>query len=283
MAYCEFRLAESDGLAPDPDAYFVRFPALRRVLAIHGAFASDAADEVDDFSFALPVVGDEIGPYRLVEELGRGGFARVFLAEQSDLEDRYVVVKVTTRRTPESRLLARARHSHIVEVLSHADVEGGLFQIICMPFLGGATLSAVLAERRRRGGRPAWGLDLLEDLDRASAKGYPAPGRWSTAREVIAGLSYTRAVAWIVARLAEALDHAYSRGVLHGDVKPSERPVDRRRRTDAVRLQPVGRLASERDRGRRHSERSGGHARLHGPRAVRRRLPRRDKSDPVAG
>ena len=34
-------------------------------------------------------------------------------------------------------------------------------------------------------------------------------------------LSYPKAVAWIVARLAEALDYAYSRGVLHGDVKPS--------------------------------------------------------------
>src|SRR5262249_27223363 len=34
-------------------------------------------------------------------------------------------------------------------------------------------------------------------------------------------LSYPKAVGWIVARLAEALDYAYSRGVLHGDVKPS--------------------------------------------------------------
>ena len=33
--------------------------------------------------------------------------------------------------------------------------------------------------------------------------------------------SYDRAIAWIVARLAEALDHAFSRDVAHGDVKPS--------------------------------------------------------------
>ncbi len=34
-------------------------------------------------------------------------------------------------------------------------------------------------------------------------------------------LSYPRAVAWMVARLAEALDHAERRGVTHGDIKPA--------------------------------------------------------------
>ena len=41
------------------------------------------------------------------------------------------------------------------------------------------------------------------------------------AREMLAGLSYSQAVAWVGARLAEALDHAFSRDVAHGDVKPS--------------------------------------------------------------
>src|SRR5207249_2912087 len=35
------------------------------------------------------------------------------------------------------------------------------------------------------------------------------------------GLSYVRATAWVVARLAEALQHAHERGVLHRDIKPS--------------------------------------------------------------
>ncbi len=34
-------------------------------------------------------------------------------------------------------------------------------------------------------------------------------------------MTYDRAVAWVIARLAEALDHAAGRGVTHGDVKPS--------------------------------------------------------------
>ena len=118
-------------------------------------------------------------------------------------------------------MLARARHSHIVEVLWHNLIEDGSLQLVCMPFLGGATLAAVLADRKRRGGRPRSGRDLLVDLDRVSAPEYPTADLARPSREIIARLSYPKAVAWIVARLAEALDYAYSRGVLHGDVKPS--------------------------------------------------------------
>src|SRR4029077_3175840 len=113
----------------------------------------------------LPEVGDEIGPFVLVRKLGEGGFARVFLAEQSDLDDRLVVVKVSTRITPEPRLLARARHSHIVEVLWHSLIEDGTLHLITMPFLGGATLSDLLSERKRRGERPRTGRHLLVELD----------------------------------------------------------------------------------------------------------------------
>ena len=45
-------------------------------------------------STIFPVAGDEVGPYFLRRELGRGSFARVFLAEQVNLERRLVVVKV---------------------------------------------------------------------------------------------------------------------------------------------------------------------------------------------
>jgi len=90
-----------------------------------------------------------------------------------------------------------------------------------MPFLGGATLAAVLSDRKRRGGRPRTGRDLLKELDRVSAPEYPAADQARPAREMIASLSYPKAVARITARLAEALHYAYRRGVLHGDVKPS--------------------------------------------------------------
>lgn len=229
LIYREYLLAESYGPAPSRDDYLERFPQHRAGLAslfdVHDLLTSSRlrlyhGPGEEDLA-ALPETGNTIGPYRLLRELGRGGFGRVFLAEQADLEDRLVVVKVSSRITPEPQLLARAGHPNIVELLSHGMVEDGPIQVICMPFLGGATLTSVLAERRRRGGRPATGGDLLDDLARASAPEYPDPGAARPSRELLAHLSYPRALAWIVARLAEALDFAYSRGVLHGDVKPS--------------------------------------------------------------
>ena len=167
-----------------------------------------------------PCAGVEVGPFFLRRELGRGSFSRVFLAEQMNLENRLVVVKVATHLTREPWLLARVRHPHVADVVSHALVEDCGFHLICMPFWGGATLSAVLAERQRHGA-PLSGTDLLGDLDAVAAPEFPPSGAVRPAREILAALSYDQAVAWIGARLSDALDYAFSKGIAHGDVKPS--------------------------------------------------------------
>jgi serine/threonine protein kinase/tetratricopeptide (TPR) repeat protein len=219
LIYHAFCLAEAEGLNPDPADFIARFsaqgPALEQLFSLHQALATAGGP--------LPEPGDAIGPFQLVRLLGEGGFARVFLAEQANLDGRLVVAKVSSRITLEPRLLARARHPNIVEVLSHHESEDGSLQVICMPFLGGATLAALLANRKLRGNRPRSGWDLLAELDQVSAPEYPAaaPGPARPARVLLANLSYSRAAAWIIARLACALDAAYARGVLHGDVKPS--------------------------------------------------------------
>lgn len=223
LIYHEFCLAEAKGENPDPSDFLRRFPAhgepLERLFQLHGAFRSSELRGLVEPT-PLPEAGDEIGPYLLRRELGHGSFARVFLAEQADL-DRLVVLKISTRLTSEPRLLARARHSHIVEVLWHGSAEDGALQLIGMPFLGGATLAMVLAERIGLGRRPRSGRDLLGDLDRVSAPEYPRANLARAAREIVERLSYPAALAWIVARLAEGLDHAFERGVAHGDIKPS--------------------------------------------------------------
>jgi serine/threonine protein kinase/Tfp pilus assembly protein PilF len=224
LIYHEYCLAEGSHLTPDPDDYLRRFPdhadRLARLFALHGAFPSSTLRDWAGPA-ELPSSGDEIGPYRLVRELGRGAFARVFLAEQIDLDHRLVVLKVSTRSTAEPRLLARARHPHIVEVLRHATTDDGALHLVCMPFLGGATLASVLEVGRTIGRRPRSGRGLLANLDRTSAPEYPRAELVGPAREVLDRLSYPQSLAWIVARLAEALDHAYDRGVAHGDLKPS--------------------------------------------------------------
>jgi serine/threonine protein kinase/tetratricopeptide (TPR) repeat protein len=228
LIYREFCLAEATGKQPERADYLARFPrhaaALDRLLGLHAACTPSLLGRCVESAYSetnLPEAGDVIGPYVLRRELGRGSFARVFLAAQSDLENRLVVVKVASRLTREPWLMARVRHAHVVEIMSHAVVNDGAFQLICMPFWGGATLTAVLSERARRERHGVCGTDLLAELDAVAAPEYPAVHPARPAREIVAGLSYDQAWAWIGARLAEALDHAFSRDVAHGDVKPS--------------------------------------------------------------
>ena len=228
LIYREYCLAEADGQEPDPSSYLARFPRhrepLERLLQMHRACSPSLLGrwlEPAGAEGGLPQAGDSIGPFLLRRELGRGGFARVFLAEQADLENRRVVVKVSTRATREPWLLARAQHPHIVEILSHALVDDGAFQMICMPFWGGATLAAILAARQQLGRTPVSGRDLLVDLDGVAAPEYPDVPAARPARAILAGLSYAQAMAWIVARSAEALSYAFGRNVVHGDIKPS--------------------------------------------------------------
>src|SRR5438105_15786713 len=74
---------------------------------------------------AMPRAGDTFLGFHLVEELGRGTFARVFLARQGDLADRPVVLKVSAGDSPgpiqrqtESQTLAQLQHTNIVPIFS---------------------------------------------------------------------------------------------------------------------------------------------------------------------
>ncbi len=227
LVYRDFCLVEASGGAPIASDYLARFPdldgSLGRLLELHAECPASLLERLVDPQEGgpeWPEGGDWIGAYLIKRELGRGAFARVYLAEQVDLENRLIVIKLTTRPSEEAHLLARARHENIVEVESQEPVNDGVFQLIRMPFWGGATLAAVLEARRARV-EPSTGRDLLDDLDSVAASEYPSVQTARPAREILERLSYGQAIAWLIARLAAALDHAYRKAVIHGDVKPS--------------------------------------------------------------
>jgi len=240
LIYEEFCLLEEDGQAPETADFLARYSTLaeplRRVLDIHCLIGSAtaqnstsspnlsvsaspaAADPGSPVSF--PEAGQMIGGFYLVEELGRGAFARVFLARERQLADRPVALKVTRRGSREPQALARLQHTNIVPVYSHrVDPATGL-HLLCMPYFGRITLSRVLAEVSQEE-EILSGSTLLGVLDRlADPADSPSAGR-SACRAALAGRSYAQAIAWWAARLAEALEHAHDRGVLHRDIKPS--------------------------------------------------------------
>src|SRR5438132_9876091 len=115
----------------------------------------------------LPQNGEEVFGFRLHHELGHGAFARVFLAEQADLADRPVVLKVSPIDGDEPQTLAQLQHTHIVPIHSvHEDQQKGL-RAVCMPYFGGASLSRVLELLWRETDRPTQGQQLVRALKAA--------------------------------------------------------------------------------------------------------------------
>jgi eukaryotic-like serine/threonine-protein kinase len=224
LCYEEFCRREEDGQAPFPAEYDERFPdlsdRLRRVFDIHeiiGNATSTALHIPGPEPTPFPEVRQTIAGFHLVEELGRGSFARVFLAQERQLADRPVALKVARTGSREPQTLARLQHTHIVPVHSYrTDPVTGL-HLLCMPYFGRVTLARLLADP---GARVApTGAELLAALDRLDP--LEANPRNSSARSTLTRLPFARAIAWWGARLAEALAHAHDRGVLHRDIKPS--------------------------------------------------------------
>jgi serine/threonine protein kinase/Flp pilus assembly protein TadD len=111
---------------------------------------------------ALPEVGTELLGFRLLAELGQGAFGRVYLAQQGDLANRLVVLKVSPRIDDEPQTLALLQHTNIVPVYSVH--RAGPFQAVCMPYFGSTTLATLLREIEDRKALPESGKELISSI-----------------------------------------------------------------------------------------------------------------------
>jgi serine/threonine protein kinase len=226
LIYEEICLRQEQGENISSEEYRRRFP--RWVGELDVLFQCHRLLKPAPVAPLYPPVGEALGGFRLLAELGRGLTGRVFLATQSDLADRPVVLKLTPLRLHlpagpgnEHLTLARLQHTHIVPLLFVQEEPALNLQILCMPYFGGASLARLLADLPP--GQPALasGRQLLEILDRHQAA---SPIRWSGrgfVRPFLAQASIVQTVCWIGACLADALHHAHRQGLVHLDVKAS--------------------------------------------------------------
>ncbi|MBC7878324.1 MAG: protein kinase [Anaerolineales bacterium] len=134
-------------------------------------------------------IGENIGPYRIIEQLGQGGMATVYKAYHASL-DRYVALKVlhpafhqdetfTARFQREARVVARLEHPNIVPVYDYSEYENRPYLV--MKYIEGDTLKA----RLNQGPLTA---EEIED---------------------------------VINSVGSALGFAHRQGILHRDIKPS--------------------------------------------------------------
>jgi tetratricopeptide (TPR) repeat protein len=159
---------------------------VRELLAHDAPGAADAAATTLTAG-ALP---EQIGPYRVVRRVGRGGSGHVFEAEQLEPIQRRVAIKIVPQAAVdpelalrfefERRALERTEHPNIARVLDAGRTADGLPYIV-MDYVEGAPLTRSCEERR---------ASLRERID-------------------------------LVLQVASAIEHAHRRGVIHRDLKPA--------------------------------------------------------------
>src|SRR5258708_29058418 len=140
--------------------------------------------------------GQTIAPYRIIQQIGKGGMATVYKAYQPAM-DRYVALKILPRQLAESpefigrfrqeaRTIARLEHAHILPVHDYGD--SGSYTYLVMRFVEDGPLK----DRLQAGPLPP------DEIDR------------------------------YFLQLVDALDYAHARGVVHRDLKPSNVLLDER-------------------------------------------------------
>ncbi|HEX2839010.1 MAG TPA: serine/threonine-protein kinase, partial [Phycisphaerales bacterium] len=134
--------------------------------------------------------GRTIGPYRLIEQIGEGGFGVVFAAEQREPIQRRVALKIIKPGMDSRAVVARFEQER--QALALMDHPG-----IARVFDAGTT----------PGGRPYFAMEYI--------KGQPITHYCDEHR-----LSVRDRLA-LFAQVCDAVQHAHTKGVIHRDLKPA--------------------------------------------------------------
>jgi len=219
-----------NGKHPTIAEYQARYPALTTSIAdLFPTIAALEGVRSDGFA-ASPLPPTQLGEFKILRELGRGGMGVVYLAEQTTLARRVAlkllsptVVMTESMRTRfqrEARLAAGLTHSHITPVFAVGETNAQPW--FAMQLINGVGLDCLIsalvagASITEKSGGFAGFVRRIRD-------GVPIQ---RSREEWLDGAWFQRAVALLFAHVAEALHYAHQHGVLHRDIKPANLMVD---------------------------------------------------------
>jgi len=155
--------------------------------------------------------GDMIGPYRLREQIGEGGFGVVYLAEQTEPVRRRVALKVIKPGMDTGEVIARFEaERQALALMDHPNIAR---------VLDAGTTNVVRSLRERENGSPSEPATFSD------------PGRPYFVMELVKGIAITEYCDQcqtstqqrleLFVQVCRAVQHAHQKGVIHRDLKPS--------------------------------------------------------------
>ena len=196
LIYCEYLALEAVGELPTPADLTDRFPnhvgQLSKLLEVHGAIANEMAENPTSIAMSdvQDLNGQTIGNYKLLQEIGEGGFGIVYMAQQVQPVRRQVAIKIIkpgmdtrealARFESERQALALMDHPNVCRVLEAGATDDG-YPYFVMELVKGLPITAYCKKQK---------VSIRERLE-------------------------------LFQTVCSAVQHAHSKGIIHRDLKPS--------------------------------------------------------------
>ncbi len=191
-AFVDGRCAGDDALRAEVEEFLAHHQGLGCFLqAVPGTLTSDfVARGSAEVSGAAEGPGTIIGPYKLLEQIGEGGFGLVFMAEQQQPVRRKVALKILKPGMDTRQVIARFEaERQALALMDHPNI------------------AKVLDAGETGSGRPYVVMELV--------KGVPITDYCDQKRLT------TRERLELFAHVCQAVQHAHQKGIIHRDIKPS--------------------------------------------------------------